>query len=721
MNSLDLRPSRYQPPPPVRAEEGDLDALAIFRIVRRRFLLICLLTIGLTLAGLPWILPMERYYYSESRLLIRTPLATTMSAPQDNPLPLDLSTEVARLLTRSIAVRLINELDLLNSPEFNPELASEPPLARLLGSLRSRIKPEPERPAAAADLMELALPTFLNALSVQRLADVIVIGFASRDPALAARVPNEVVRIYLDERGRKLQERVASAEGWIDARIAEQRERVTQAQAAVKSLRDTEAPSSEDVQGDASRIMTDLMARRATMEATRAGIQGPLSALESAASLAQAAQAIDSAGMTELRRDLQRQQADLAKLLEVYGDNYPSVIDARAHVEETQAAMAKEAERYIQSLRNQIAGLDRQSAMISADLDAAEAGLARARTVQARLDELARNVEVEQTALAGLEQQKRSLETQAELPVADVEVLSPAAMPLAPLGRGRSFYLLAWCFASGSIALTIAFGLDLLDRGVRGFEQLAGVPNLRPAGLVPRLPRRLGPVEALRQPRSLFSDAINDLAMAIERAGNGEPPGSILVTSGLPNEGKSTLALTLAVALTARGRRVLLVDGDPRHGTVHRSLSAQSEPGLSNFLCGRAEIGAVVQASKALGIDFIPRGSQSLPLHDVGRAKELLAYARQQGMTVIVDGPPALAATETLALAGLVERNLVVARWGKTSRREVELAVRRLQEWNLDEILLVLNMVDVRRYALYGFKDAGLFAKELRKYYGPLG
>ena len=66
-------------------------------------------------------------------------------------------------------------------------------------------------------------------------------------------------------------------------------------------------------------------------------------------------------------------------------------------------------------------------------------------------------------------------------------------------------------------------------------------------------------------------------------------------------------------------------------------------------------------------------------------------------MTVIVDGPPALAATETLALAGLVERNLVVARWGKTSRREVELAVRRLQEWNLDEILLVLNMVDVRR------------------------
>ena len=645
-----------------------------------------------------------------------------MSAPQDNPLALDLSTEVARLLTRSIAVRLINELDLLNSPEFNPELATEPPLARLLGSLRSRIKPEPERPAAAADLMELALPTFLNALSVQRLADVIVIGFTSRDPALAARVPNEVVRIYLDERGRKLQERVHSAEGWIDARIAEQRERVTQAQAAVKSLRDTEAPSSEDVQGDASRIMTDLMARRATMEATRAGIQGPLSALESAASLAQAAEAIDSAGMTELRRDLQRQQADLAKLLEVYGDNYPSVIDARAHVEETQAAMAKEAERYIQSLRNQIAGLDRQE---RDDLGRPRRGGGRPRPGAHRPGQ-ARRAGAQRRGRANRARRARAAEAEPRDPgriarcgrrgpVARCDAARAARPWAVVLPAGLVFRLRARLPSRSPSVSTFSIAAFAAS------SSSAGVPNLKPAGLVPRLPRRLGPVEALRQPRSPFPTRSTTWQWPSSAPAMANRRRSILVTSGLPNEGKSTLALTLAVALTARGRRVLLVDGDPRHGTVHRSLSAQSEPGLSNFLCGRAEIGAVVQASKALGIDFIPRGSQSLPLHDVGRAKELLAYARQQGMTVIVDGPPALAATETLALAGLVERNLVVARWGKTSRREVELAVRRLQEWNLDEILLVLNMVDVRRYALYGFKDAGLFAKELRKYYGPLG
>jgi uncharacterized protein involved in exopolysaccharide biosynthesis/Mrp family chromosome partitioning ATPase len=705
----------------VKAEEGEFNPLVIYRIIRRRILFICLLTLALTFAGLPSILPIQRYYYSESRLLIRTPLATSLSEPGDNLMALDLSTEVARLLTRSIAVRLINELHLLDSPEFNPELATEPPVARAIGSLRASLRPAPATPAEPIDKMEFALPTFLNALSVQRLADVIVIGFTSRDPTLAAAVPNALVRIYLDERGQMIQERVHSAEGWIDARIAEQRERVEQAQAAAKTFRETEVTSSEDLEGEVHQSLSDLLARRATIQANRSGVQATLSALESAPSLGEAAEAIDSTGMTELRRDLQRQEAELGKLLEVYGDNYPSVVDARAHVQEAQLAITKEAERHIQSLRNQIEAFDRQERTISTQLEAAESRLARARTLQARLDELGRKVEVEQTALADLESQKRSLETQAELPVADVEILSPASTPLAPLGRGRSFYLLVWFFVSGILAVTVAFGLELLDRGVRGFEQLDNVPNVKPAGLVPRLPKRLGPIEALRQLRNHFSDGLSSVAMTLERAGHGDPPTSLFVTSGLPSEGKSTLSLALAIVLTARGRRVLLVDGDPRHGTVHRSLKSEATPGLSDFLSGRSELPAVIRRSEALGIDFIPRGSQAIALHDVGRAREIMSYAREQGMIVIVDGPPALATTETLALAGLVERNLVVARWGKTTRREVELAIRRLHEWNLDEVFLVLNMVNVNRYPLYGFKDAGLFAKELRKYYGPLG
>jgi Mrp family chromosome partitioning ATPase len=534
-------------------------------------------------------------------------------------------------------------------------------------------------------------------------------------------VPNAVVRIYLDDREQKIQERVQAAEGWIDARIAQQQERVAQAQAAVKTFRDTEAPSSEDLQGEVSQSITDLLARRATIQASRSGVQATLAALEAAPGLGQAAEAIDSVGMTELRRELQRQEAELAKLLEVYGDNYPSVIDARSRVQETQVAITREAERHIQSLRNQVAAFDRQEETIAAGLSAAEARLARARTIQSRLDELGRDVEVEQKALADLDSQKRSLETRAELPVADVEVLSPASTPRFPIGRGRSFYLLVWLFVSGTLAVTAAFGLELLDRGVRAFEQLGNVPNVRPAGLVPRLPRRLGPVEALKRSRNHFSDALSGVAMTLERAGHGDPPTSLFVTSALPSEGKSTLAFSLAIVLTARGRRVLLVDGDPRHGTVHRSLGAEATPGLSDFLAGRSDLPAVIRRNEALGIDFVPRGSQAIALHDVGRARELMSYAREQGMTVIVDGPPALATTETLALAGFVERNLLVARWGKTTRREVELAVRRLHEWNLDEVFLVLNRVNVDRYPLYGFKDSGLFAKELRKYYGPLG
>lgn len=723
MTDMDQRPQRFHAPRPVQLHEDEVDALAFLRIVRRRLPLIVGITLALTLASLPWILPLQRSYYAESRLLIRTPLATAITGTEvGNPLALDLSTETARLLTQAIAVRLIGELDLLENPEFNPTLETPPLSARILAAVRSRLAPGPDTALApSADPMDVALQIFMNSLTVQRLGDVVVVGFVSHDPALAAAVPNAMVQTYLDEREQMSRQRVGDAATWLDSRISEQEARVARAQSAVTELRDREAPSSEDLPGDAGKEIAALTARRAALDARISDLRASLAVLDAATTPAAAAERIDSATMGGLQRELQIRRGALDALLKDYGDNHPDVAGARARIDETMAGIANEVDRARRSIGAEVSATETQVASLSESFAAAEEKLARARSVQTRIDELARGVTVEEAALGNLEQQRRSLETQGELPVADVEVLSPATPPMFPLGRGRSFYLLAAAAAAGSLALTAAFALELLDRRVRGFEQLAGIPGLTAAGLVPCLPKGCGSaVEAVREPRSLFTDSVHGLAMAIERLGENGPPSSLLVTSPLPGAGKSTLSLALSLVLQRRGQRTLLVDADLRHGSVHLSAHVDPEPGLADFLAGRAGLDDVIRRSEPLGIDVVPRGSQAVPVMNVRRMADLLERARRDGVIVLIDGPPALATTETLGLAEFAEHGLLVIPWGGTTRGEVELAVRRVQDLGLGDLLAAMNMVDIDRYRMYGFKDSGLFAKELLQYYSPM-
>jgi glycosyltransferase involved in cell wall biosynthesis len=101
-----------------------------------------------------------------------------------------------------------------------------------------------------------------------------------------------------------------------------------------------------------------------------------------------------------------------------------------------------------------------------------------------------RIVDKEQAALRKLEEQRRGPAVQAMLPEAEVEVLSPATVPLAPQGRRRLFYLIGALLASISIAVTAAFGLEVLDKTVRSFDQLTGMASIVPAGFIPRLRRK---------------------------------------------------------------------------------------------------------------------------------------------------------------------------------------------------------------------------------------
>jgi uncharacterized protein involved in exopolysaccharide biosynthesis/Mrp family chromosome partitioning ATPase len=713
-------------PAPAQLREDELDLLSIFRLIRRRIWLILIVGAVLTALALPSILAIERPYYGQSRLLIQQPLTSTLAVEQGaRAASLDPNTEIERLLARPIAVRVVQDFHLDRLEEFNPTLKSVPVIETWIDAAKRWVKgePAPEAPTQA-DIMESVIGNYYDALSVRRsgTTDVIEIGFSSLDPQLAADIPNALVRIYIEAREMGVRGRVNEAEAWLAPQIEAQRARLDDALTAVKSFRETSGLVSDDARADAARTISTLSDRQAQLATERADASATLASLEAKRGTPEAAQAIDSETMATLRRSLQQQQSQLERLLQTYGENYGPVLDARSAIRETQGAIAGEVDRTIQGLEAQLASIDRESAAASAGLDEARDRLARLNGLQNQLAILLTAADREQKALDLLHDQRRELQRQGDVPVAEAEILSPASVPLQPTGRGKLIYLIGAMIGAGSVAVTVALVCEMLDSGLRSPQQLARLPGVMSGGLVPALPRAEAANlhETLRKRRGgMFAEAVRGIIHGLERGNDGVLPASILVTSALPGDGKSTLSVALALELAAGGRQVLLVDGDLRQGKIAQVFGVEGAPGLLDLLAGRASAEEVVRHDPESRVDFVTRGASDDfgSLREARQLAELMRLAEARGATVIFDSAPILATTESAILAGIAERALLVLRWGRTPRRAADLAVAQVSAQTSGPILAAMNAVDLKRHARYGFHDAGMFADRLAKYY----
>ena len=410
-------------PAPAQLREEELDLFSIFRLIRRRIWLIVIIGAVLTALALPSILSMERPYYGQSRLLIQQPLTSALAVEQgaQAAAPLDPNTEIERLLARPIAVRVVQDFHLDRLEEFNPTLKPVPVLATWIDAAKRWLKGEaaPE-PPTQDDIMESVISNYYSSLVVRRSgsSEVIEIGFASLDPQLAADIPNALVRIYLEARETGVRGRVSEAEAWLTPQIDAQRARFDDAIAAVKTFRETSGLVSDDARADAARTISALSDRQAQLATEAVDTRATLASLKAKRGTPEAAQAIDSETVATLRRSLQQQQSQLERLLQVYGENYGSVLDARSTIRDTQAAIAGEVDRTIQALEAKLGSIDRENAAATAGLDEARSRLARLNGLQNQLALLLAAANREQKALDLLQDQRRELERQGDVPVA---------------------------------------------------------------------------------------------------------------------------------------------------------------------------------------------------------------------------------------------------------------------------------------------------------------
>ena len=210
---------------------------------------------------------------------------------------------------------------------------------------------------------------------------------------------------------------------------------------------------------------------------------------------------------------------------------------------------------------------------------------------------------------------------------------------------------------------------------------------------LPSLETRGAVVEQIRVLRSRLHE------LRLER-----PLKTILITSGLPQEGKSFTASNLAVAFAKfRNQRVLLIDGDMRRGRLHRVFGTPQEPGLSDYLANKAELGQVMQQMDPPGagalrslasLTFIPSGQDAENAADLsgnGRFQTLLQSVYDHFDWIILDSSPVTLVADGVNLARACDGVVLVARSGVT---KYEVAQRAQQELKAAKIVgVVLNAV----------------------------
>jgi capsular exopolysaccharide synthesis family protein len=323
-------------------------------------------------------------------------------------------------------------------------------------------------------------------------------------------------------------------------------------------------------------------------------------------------------------------------------------------------------EQQVQIYDEQIAPLDEGIAQQDEILASADEDSQQYRTAQRNRDDLA-------SQRSELARERASVESQ---PVDGGTIITPARLPRQPKANGLGRTIAAALAAGLLLGLATAFVMDRLDTRVRGAADLQATLGVRSLGSVPVFPERnRHPSTALvtvHAPGGPEADAFRRLRTSVLLAVRESGARTVAITSSVADEGKTTVAANLAVAMAQGGRRVLLVSADLRRGGVDELFELPSTPGLTDVLQGHATLDEVER--KVGDLTVISRGSpvdnptDLLGSETTADAVEALAHGFD---LVIFDTPPVLAVADVLVLAPRLDTTLLVVSLSQASTAQV--------------------------------------------------
>ncbi len=421
--------------------------------------------------------------------------------------------------------------------------------------------------------------------------------------------------------------------------------------------------------------------------------------------------ALQSSNLDKYRSDLTVLQKEFAGLQERYGERHPKYVEASSKIEalltaidqEILALVEKKRVEYFKANSRKGSLLEEEQQLISEKYS---------RDAQwSQLQDLIRTrtqiIDQKSSVVEDLQKAKGSLETQKEIPSRVFEIVDYAEIPLSPENRNWARMILLSIASAIGLTIALVIFIEFQDRTIRTPQQVELITGVSVLGAIPLFqnddmdvmdgrinPEALSPAAesfiALRT-RFLFSDMI-------QRA------RTLLVTSSLPNEGKSTVAVNLATSVALLGKKVALVDCDLRKPSLHRFFGEQSSVGMVDIINGVENLEQVLFETDIPGLFLLPAGkTQAMPSEVLTSEAftELLHSLRDMFDYVFIDSAPILATPDPTILSPQVDSTLLVVRSGKIVKDDLVSALDHINRSGGNVFSTILNGVPQTERSVY--------------------
>ncbi len=643
-------------------------------------------------------------------------------------------TQLEILKSRELAARLVRQLNLAEHAQFKP--GAQPPAFYEKWLPKAFLGKQDAAPLTADQVERGVIRELQTGLSLQlvRNSQLMRISFDSNDPELAMAVPNALADIYIesDLESRMQMNRKASA--FLTGQTAGLKKKVAEAEQALQSYRerekilDSKASSQAGVASQVEAQTTSLTdARRRRSEAEYAYQQVTALAQGKSQEALESLPAIQKYPLVlKLRADeaeAEKRHADASKR---YGAEHPRMVTADSELKSAREAARRGLAGAVQTVTREYESARANEAAIERTLGTARNDVQNLNRKEFQLAALEREVATSRQFYDMFMQRYKETNISGEMHSPIARVVDPAILPASPSGPNKRLIVGLSLLAALLLAITLALLLERLDNTVKTTHEVEtrlGVPVLGVLNIT-RVKKGVQLERVfLEDPQTSFAEAIRTIRSGVMLSSIDSPRKIVLVTSSVPEEGKTTVAANLAFAL-GQVKKTLLIDADMRRPKIGRVLGGTNNnlAGLSQLVTGEAPMERCIYPVENGGqLSVLPAGRippnplELLASHRFTDAMEKLAAAFD---VIVIDSPPVQLVSDALVLSNIATDVVYVVKADDTPYPLARMGIKRLRRVNAPILGVVLNQLDALRADRYYGEYSGYGKRYYNKKYG---
>ncbi|OFC69922.1 chain-length determining protein [Alteromonas confluentis] len=628
-----------------------------------------------------------------------------------------MKTQFEILRSRKIAEKTVRRMELHNNPIFMPE-SSTPSLMSQVRGWVSEVTGGAETPSARLSEEEInnakvkaTAAKLLSSVAIVLVKDTQIMELSVSSPSaeLSSQIANTMADVYVENYFQEKVEMTTKATNFLTESISGLRTKLDKAEQKLSSFyEENQVVNIDGVTGLAgdrlSQLNSQLMTAQHELEANRAIYERTRQQVDRETMYSLPA-ILNHPAIQRTRDEELKAVRKVSELEKTYGPKHPVMVAAQAELIAIRGALESQVDELLSSIGTQYQSALERVSKLQTEVQVAEENYRRLTGLETTRSALQREVSVNQQLYDSFFSRLQETSEIMDFESSNARILDVAEVPAFPSKPNKPLIVIATFIASFGLGVVVALGLDMSNSTVRTPEDVERKLGQRMLGILPLIK---GNKLALRTyfdgSNHQFSESIRTLRSSLSLLNIERQNKCIIVTSTLPQEGKSTVATNLAFAL-GQIEETLIIDADLRRPSIAKLFGLPKyQPGLSNLIMATHSLDECVVKDEESGLHVISAGT--VPDH----AQELLdseAFAncikalKSKYKYVVLDSAPSQSVADSLVASKVCDSVIYVVKAHDTSENLVSNGISRFLRIGSRVDGVVLNQVNVKKYSKY--------------------